>query len=586
MCLGRSSFPTRVSVKSRRQAHLLELERANAELRRSEQSVRILNEQLISTVSRLSDEILERHRVELQWRLTQQVSGVGGWGWDFEAASPWWSPEASRALGISTLTTESIITLLPRLAVEGDRERVAAALAEAEQTQRGFALELRIRAADTGDPRSLRVRSELFFDEEGRPLRRVGTVQDVTAAHWAEEERQALESRLRQAQKLEALGQLAGGIAHDFNNILTAILSHAELVELALPASLGPDTARESLTEIVAAAHRARDLVKQILTFSRKQPVQLQPVRLALVIHEAVKLVRPTLRESVDLRLDVHGEEAAVLANETQIHQVLLNLCANAAHALGGTTGRITVGLERRIAEETFAAGHPPLRAGPCLVVSVADTGCGMDAETLSHVFEPFFTTRPSHQGTGLGLAVTHGIVQSHGGAIDVESRLGVGTTFRLWFPEWTSVPATSARAPSAPAASQPRLTAAGSAGRVLFVDDESSVSQVGVRLLERLGYQAVAFNDPRAALARVASDPHSWDLVITDSQMPGLSGPALAKSLRKIRRDLPIILASGDTATRRPSRPRSAAPFGATLAKPFQLKSLAAACTQALRRP
>lgn len=568
-------YTHRLSVKLENK--LAELQRTNAELRRSEQSVRSLNEQLGETVDRLRQEVAERARAEELLRLAQRVAGISGFGQEFATNSWWWSPEAANALGLPASSNLSLQDVLTSRLHPADRTKVLERVAAAERQQSDFEVEARL-VLKAGDEKRFQLRSEVFKDAEGRPRRRIGALQDITSAHAADLRRQALEDRLRQAQKMEAIGNLAGGIAHDFNNILTAILSHAELLQLELPRGTAPEQAADSVQEIVAAAGRAKDLVKQILTFSRKQSAERKALVLAPVVQEAVKLVRPAIPASIEVLAALHAEGRAALANSSQIHQVVLNLCHNAAQAIGDRPGTITVRLEAETVTPEFANAHPPLRPGPCLVLSVSDTGCGMSADTVARIFEPFFTTKSPGLGTGLGLAVAHGIVQGHEGAITVESVEGKGSHFRVYLPE-APQPRSSAKSGQRSIAGLP----AGSGQRILFVDDEPSVAKIGVKLLERLGYEARAINDPEEARDLVLQDPAAWDLIISDYLMPRLTGVDMAKAIWAARPDLPMILAAGYGGQVDARRAKSAG-FKSFMSKPFALQTLAEACANALK--
>jgi PAS domain S-box-containing protein len=369
----------------------------------------------------------------------------------------------------------------------------------------------------------------------GGPGGALAMVTDITERKRAEGERGRLELQLRESQKMEAIGTLAGGIAHDFNNILAAILGNVALAQAqggeGAPAP-GP------LEQIQKAALRARGLVQQILAFSRREPHVLQVQPLRPVVEEAVSLLRPLLPALVQLELVLTGAPLHVAADATQLQQVVLNLCTNAWHALQGRAGRITVGLEAvdRVAGSTLLRGRLP--HGPCAHLWVADTGCGMDAATLARVFDPFFTTKPVGQGTGLGLSVVHGIVAAHAGAMAVASTPGQGSRFDLYFPLRAPQPAVAAPAGPPPAASQGQ--------HVVYVDDDPTLCLLVQGLLQRAGYRVSCYEDPRAALDALRAEPGGCDLVVTDYNMPGLSGLDVASELARLRPELPVVISSG----------------------------------------
>ena len=415
-----------------------------------------------------------------------------------------------------------------------DRARVAEAWAEAVRRGESSAAEYRFVRPD-GSVSWLVGHSRAHFHADGKLAGYVGTITDVTSLKRAEEERMKIEAQLRQSRKMESLGTLAGGIAHDFNNILNGTFGFLDLARLELP----PDHAVHAwLDRIAASSQRARELVRQILTFSRKQEGERVPQRLHLVVGEALRLLRSTLPAMVELESRISADAPTVLADATQIHQVVVNLCTNAWHALPAHGGLIAVALEPWTVTPAQAAAHPELRSGPCARLTVTDNGSGMDAVTLEHIFEPFFTTKDTGQGTGLGLAVVHGIVKSHDGAIVVQSAVGVGSTFELYFPAVASEPAPPARVPQ----DVPR----GHGERVLVVDDDSVSGFALEMLVASLGYQATRCTRPEEALARFAAAPSSYDFVISDLAMPGMNGEELIARLAQIRPDLPIVVASG----------------------------------------
>ena len=359
---------------------------------------------------------------------------------------------------------------------------------------------------------------------------------DVTERHHAEQERARLESELRQAQRIQSLGTLAGGIAHDFNNALTAILGNAEVAARLLP----PDhRAQRSLGHIQQSGERAHDLVRRILTFSRREQPQRTLVKLPVVVGEALKLLRSTLPAMVEIRTRFAPDVPDVLADPTQIYQVVMNLGTNAAHAMGSRGGTLDVQLAA-VNVATDARGLPPgLHARMHALLAVTDTGSGMDAATLERIFEPFFTTKPVGEGTGLGLSVVHGIVKSHEGAIAVDSRPGAGTTFRLYFPA-ADAGAVAAALPTKPAEIH------GRGEHVLYADDEEALVYMTTRNLERQGYRVTGFTDSRRALEAFGARPDEYDAVVTDLSMPGLSGVELARQIRALRPDVPIVFTSG----------------------------------------
>ncbi|MDP2315506.1 MAG: PAS domain S-box protein [Pseudomonadota bacterium] len=374
---------------------------------------------------------------------------------------------------------------------------------------------------------------------EGAPGTCICLVVDMTAQKEAETERQKLEDRFRQAQKMEAIGQLAGGVAHDFNNILAAILGNVELAR----ADVAPThPARVSLDEIAKAGQRARDLVRHILSFSRQQPPERRVLALRTLVEEVAGMIRATLPANVTVTVHCDPDVPCACVDETQVHQALLNLCTNAWHALEDRPGSIELRLERVEVDAALARVTPGLDPGTHARVTVRDSGKGMDPATLERIFEPFFTTKPLGQGTGLGLSVVHGIAHSHGGAVTVESEPGRGSTFALYLP--VSEAEHPVWPPAAPA--DPASLPLGHGRHILYLDDEETLVFLVTRLLERSGYVVSGFTRPEDALAAIRSNPSAFDLVVTDFNMPGSSGLYVAAQVRVLRPDLPVAMASG----------------------------------------
>ncbi|HXJ56112.1 MAG TPA: PAS domain S-box protein [Verrucomicrobiae bacterium] len=358
----------------------------------------------------------------------------------------------------------------------------------------------------------------------------------------AEAEQDRLRAQLQQAQKMEALGTLAGGIAHDFNNILGAILGNAELARH----DIGPNhPAAVSLQEIKSAGRRAKELVQRILAFSRPQQPIRQAISLQPVIEEILKLLRSTLPATVQLVHETLPDTPMVLADVSQVHQVIMNLATNGWHALEDRPGCIRITLAPYQAHEPDPGpGGPELRPGRYARLSVSDTGKGMDPATLQRVFEPFFTTKAVGKGTGLGLSMVHGIMKAHQGDVSVESRLGHGATFHLFFPAAPMVEKQTFLPASVPTASD--LIRMGSGQRILVLDDDAPMTFLVERLLGKLGYQVRSHTSAAQALAAFHADPAAFDLVITDLSMPGISGLDVAREILERRPQIPVVLVSG----------------------------------------
>ena len=452
-----------------------------------------------------------------------------------------------------------------------DREQIAANWAKAVQVGESSSAEYRFVRPD-GAIVWLVGQSRAQHNVDGTVVGYVGTITDVTDLKRAEEEREKIETQLRQSKKMESLGTLAGGIAHDFNNILNGTFGFVDLARL----ELAPEhSVHVWLDRIAASSQRARELVRQILTFSRKGEGERVPLRLHVVVEEALRLLRSTLPPLVELQPSISAETPPVRADANQIHQVVLNLCTNAWHALPPRGGHIAITLEPWTVTAGQAAANSDLRPGSWARLTVADDGSGMDAATLEHIFEPFFTTKDTGSGTGLGLAVVHGIMKSHEGAVVVRSAVGAGSTFELYFP------AVAAAVEPPPLA--PQAVLLGHGERILVVDDDNVSGFVIEKLVASLGYAVTRCTRPQEALARFAAAPSSYDLVVSDLAMPGMNGEELIEHLAKIRPDLPIVVVSGYVETAR-QRILDRGLARAVLRKPVSRDELGAALAPHLR--
>ncbi|BBO73492.1 hypothetical protein DSCW_09090 [Desulfosarcina widdelii] len=360
-----------------------------------------------------------------------------------------------------------------------------------------------------------------------------GTVQGYLEIGRDVTEELKLEKRLLQGQKLEAIGTLAGGIAHDFNNILSAIFGYAELA--LMEKKHDPDT-EKYIRRILKASTRARDLVSQILTFSRKTEVELRPMQPETVLKEALKLLRASIPATIDIQSRIESD-AAILAEPTQIHQVAMNLFTNAVHAIGDKGGTVRLELMDFNVDEEFIRTHPDVNPGRHVLLRISDTGDGMPPEIREKVFEPFFTTKAQGKGTGLGLSVVHGIVKKLGGAISIYSEKGEGTTFNILIP--------CTETGQSERILEDESLKRGDA-RVALIDDEPDIATALESILSNLGYRVSAFTDGRMALEAIVSNPGQFDLIITDNTMPQLTGLEIARRLRDSGIDAPVILTSG----------------------------------------
>ncbi len=373
-----------------------------------------------------------------------------------------------------------------------------------------------------------------LFNAQGQLIGVVGSGRDVTERKQVEEERKNLQAQLLHAQKMEAIGTLAGGIAHDFNNILGAVLGYAELAREATPDGT---EAADDLDRVLEAGNRAAALVKQILAFSRQTATERIPLAPIHMVKEAIRLLRPTLPATIMIRHRLESGTKSILADPSQLHQVVMNLCTNAYHAMERTGGVLDIDLEERELTAADLQSTPNVQPGPFVVLSVGDTGPGIPPEIRSKIFNPFFTTKEVGKGTGMGLAIVHGIATASGGFVTCESEPGNGAVFRVFFPALEEK--VSREAPAAVAAPTGRE-------RILFVDDDDILTEMGQTMLERLGYEVTVFTSSVAALAEFERQPDRFDAVITDQTMPEITGVDLARKMLRIRPDLPIILCTG----------------------------------------
>ena len=504
-------------------------------------------------------------------KLALASSHMGAWQWNAATGKLFWSPECFDIFGSKELN--GTFGSFKRLLHPEDAPRVKAAIRHVSMDHPLFREEFRIIRPD-GGIRWLANLGRGYFDASGAQLRIVGIVQDITERKHAEEalnqahrdlvhakgevdrivdertselkrayeslrieteELQRAEARLHQAHKMEAVGTLAGGIAHDFNNILGAIIGFSEIARDKSPKG---SPVRSHLERIFEAGIRGRDLVKQILAFTRQGEQTRLPVKLGPIVKDALGLLRASLPRTVDIRMHLPNNPGFVLANPIQIQQIVLNLCTNAAHAMKERGGSISVVFNDFSVSSPGDAPDPGMSPGSYVQLSVQDSGVGMSPETIDHIFDPFFTTKAAGEGTGLGLSVVHGIVATHGGAITVSSEPGLGSTFTVYLPKLIE--------------EQPRdagpedRSAPGGHERILFVDDEEDLAVVGDEMLTDLGYRVTSKTSSREALALFRLDPSQFDLVITDQTMPGMTGLDLAKEVLALRRDMPIVLCTG----------------------------------------
>jgi PAS domain S-box-containing protein len=509
---------------------------------------------------------------EERYALAMEGANEGYWDWDIATDRLFLSPKAKVWAGLSmdSAITTRAAWLAQIVIYPDDRPRVEAALTDhLEGRTPRYECEYRIRQPD-GQWRWLFVRGRCLRDATGKPYRLVGSTSDITAAKEAQTQKEQLEAQLRQAQKMEAMGTLAGGIAHDFNNILGAILGYGELAQQHAAAG---SAMRRYLDNVMHAAGRAKALVDRILGFSRSGLGERVPVNVQAVVEETLELLAASLPPGIRLQKTLTADDAAVIGDGTRLHQVVMNLCTNAVHAME-RGGVLSVALERVELREQRAVSRGALSPGAYVRLVVSDTGTGIPPQALERMFDPFFTTKGVGEGTGLGLSLVHGIVAELGGAIDVATTAGEGAKFEIWLPLAGEVgkPVVDA------VAELPR----GHGETVMIVDDERPLLELARETLAGLGYQPVGFESSGAALQAFLAEPERFDLILTDEAMPELVGTELAREIRRVHPGVPIILMSGHGGAQ---LTQHAAAVGAqeVLHKPLQSRDLAESLARVL---
>ena len=413
-----------------------------------------------------------------------------------------------------------------------DRPPVEQAIEQARQTGAEFNASWRIQDSD-GAIRWIMSKGNPVMDSGGKAIKYVGILVDITERKRVEAENEKLESRIRKSERLETLGNLAGGIAHDFNNILTPIIGYAEMGMMRLPEQ---EPSHGFFREITVAAERAKNLVQQILMFSRAQETESSSVAVQTVIEEALKLLRASIPSTIGIEKHINQASRNIYADPSKIYQVILNLCTNAFQAMENTGGTLTIDLDEIIPDGNLKKKFPEMAVQPYVRLTIADTGHGMDSNTLDHIFEPFFTTKPVNKGTGLGLSVVHGIVTGYKGVIDVESAPEKGTIFNIYLPVCDK---------DCSVKEQKTAISKGTAS-ILLVDDEKATLEVTNMILTQSGHKVLAVNSPGEALELFRKSPRAFDLVVSDLTMPEMTGIKLASEIYASRPELPVILMTG----------------------------------------
>ena len=504
-----------------------QLTRTNRELRETISRERDLVRRLEA-----NEEIMRRNLDSLHQ--AEEIALLGYFERNWQTGEQHWSEGFQRLLGLEPGKTDYSQEAFLKYVHPDDREWLLDYAAKALDDRRPIDLELRVLRAD-GSVVTVHGVAENSYDDQGQPLFTRGTLQNISEQKKVQYEREKLESQLRQTQKMEALGTLAGGVAHDLNNVLSAIMGFTELTKELVPTK-GKEA--ENLAHVLTAARRARDLVRQILSFSRRTPLEKQAVDMPLLVREGLNMLRASLPTTIEIRPNLPDQMACIMADPVQIYQVLMNLCGNAGQAMEENGGVLRVSLEEVQVDQDDQVSGLDLSPGRYVLLSVSDTGAGMDQAIQDKIFEPFFTTKDPGQGTGMGLAVVHGIVEDHGGAISVESAPGNGSIFKVYLPAMEARPAQADR----PLHAEPPR----GSERILVVDDEKHLVELFRKSLSRLGYQVTALEDSQEALDLFRASPQDFDLVITDFTMPKMTGAQLARGMLAIRPDLPLIMTTG----------------------------------------
>jgi len=522
-------------------------------------------------------DITERKRAQeklgisdLRLNMVSKASGAVVWDWNLITDELDWNEEYYKVFGYSEIDTLPTIESWSDFVHKDDVENTLDGLYKAINSgETNWTAEYRFRKKDGSYAFTLDW-GTVIHDEKGKPVRMIGAMLDITERKRAEDERKNLQEQLTQTQKMESIGTLAGGIAHDFNNILGGIIGYTELAQDdAVPGS----SVQNYLVEVLKSATRAKDLVKQILTFSRKSQEERKPILLYPIVKEAEKLLRSAIPTTIEIRQSIDETTGTVNADPTQMHQIVMNLCTNAAHAMHETGGVLEIALSSVLITKESMSNYHDLSPGPFLVLKISDTGSGIDPKIIHRIYEPFFTTKDKEKGTGMGLAVVHGIVKDHGGDIDIDSQLGKGTTFTILLPRVITEPdkeeGTQFKTPTGNE-------------HILFVDDEKTLLDVGEKMLLSLGYTVTSCDNSLEALEIFQQTPDKFDMVITDQTMPHMTGYSLAKRILEIKPTISVILCTGYSDTVTPEKVEAAG-IKALVYKPISRKDIARTIREAL---
>lgn len=497
---------------------------------------------------------------------TQKIARLGSWEWDCATDQLTWTDEIYQLLGLQVQEIKATYEAFLECVHPEDRVTVMAAYKESMQDgSHEYGIDHRIVRKDTGEVREVHEICVHQRDQSGRVIKSMGMVQDITERKQAEQKRRVLEGQLHQSRKMEVIGQLAGGVAHDFNNILQSIMGHAELASSTVdPAS----AVAEDLAEIKKASDHAKDLTRQLLTFSSEQEYEPRVIDLSESVRKMLKMLRPLIGENIRLVFESGLDLWPVRIDPVQIDQILANLCVNARDAIGGV-GEVVVETKNHHVDESQVADNDGVEPGDYVVLVITDNGCGMDAETQGKVFEPFFTTKEMGKGTGLGLATVYGIVQQNGGHVGIRSEVGQGSSFLIYLPRIEGEAIYSADA-------KPSRQIEKGEGTVLLVEDDPAILQLSTRMLQRFGYTVLAAESPEKALHIADENLDSIQLLLTDVVMPGMNGRELARKLKERMPNLKLLFLSGYTANVLGGPDGDSPLAGPLLLKPFTTAQLA----------
>ncbi|HEY85881.1 MAG TPA: response regulator [Chloroflexi bacterium] len=516
-----------IYLKEYNEALIRKLEDKMAQLEES-------NQQLTSLYEQAQQEIVERKKIETSLRKSearlaeaQRIAHLGNWEWNIPTGKLHWSDEVYRIFGVSPQEFDATYQTFIQSIHPDDRDFVEKSIDAALNEKQPYNIECRI-PRPSGEQRMVHAQAEITFTEAGQPVQMIGTIQDITEA-------KQLEDQLHHSKKMEAIGRLAGGIAHDFNNLLTAILGYSQFLINDLDKN---SPLRQDAEMIKQAGERAAALTRQLLTFSRKQPLQPQIISLNHIVTNVEKMLQRLLNENIELLTILEPELGQAEADPGQIEQVILNLAINARDAMP-QGGKLIIETGNTYLDEAYVRQHIDVEAGSYVELTVSDTGIGIDAKTQSHIFEPFFTTKSEGKGTGLGLATVHGIVKQSKGHIKVYSEPNYGATFKIYLPQIKKI-FTNAKS------SQAKAKSCRGTETILLVEDEEIVRDLAYTILTGHGYTVLQAGDGSEALSIAQQHPEAIHLLLSDVVMPKTGGIALASQLKAIHPETKVLLMSG----------------------------------------